>query len=96
MDILLFYFEVIKRHRGDKQMEHLDIQETPKLRDPALLMAFAGWNDASSAATTAASFITEKMKGSEFQGWNIFDRLHFQLSIELCSVLSNVQSIEIL
>jgi len=47
-------------------MEHLDIRETPKLRDPALLMAFAGWNDASSAATTAASFITEKMGGSEF------------------------------
>jgi len=52
--------------QGDNQMEHLDIRETPKLRDPALLMAFAGWNDASSAATTAASFITEKMGGSEF------------------------------
>ena len=52
--------------QGDNPMEHLNIQETPKLRDPALLMAFAGWNDASSAATTAASFITEKMGGLEF------------------------------
>ncbi len=47
-------------------MEHLDLKETPNLRDPTLLMAFAGWNDASSAATTAASFMTEKMGGLEF------------------------------
>ena len=47
-------------------MKHLDIKKAPNLREPALLMAFAGWNDASSAATTAASFITEKMGGLEF------------------------------
>lgn len=47
-------------------MEYLDIEKAPNLREPALLMAFAGWNDASSAATTAASFITEKMGGLEF------------------------------
>ncbi len=47
-------------------MEHLDIEQMPRLREPALLMAFAGWNDASSAATTAASFITERMGGMEF------------------------------
>ncbi len=47
-------------------MEYLDIEKAPNLREPALLMAFAGWNDASNAATTAASFITEKMGGLEF------------------------------
>ena len=47
-------------------MKHLEIKKAPNLREPALLMAFAGWNDASSAATTAASFITEKMGGLEF------------------------------
>ncbi len=47
-------------------MKHLEIKKAPSLREPALLMAFAGWNDASSAATTAASFITEKMGGLEF------------------------------
>ncbi len=47
-------------------MEYVDIKETPNLREPTLLMAFAGWNDASNAATTAASFLTENMGGLEF------------------------------
>ncbi|MEK6709013.1 MAG: PAC2 family protein [Nitrospinota bacterium] len=47
-------------------MEHLHIEELPDLRHPTLLMAFAGWNDASSAATTAASVIAQEMKGRKF------------------------------
>ena len=47
-------------------MEHLNIKEIPTLRDPAFLMAFAGWNDASSAATTAASFLAENLGGHVF------------------------------
>ncbi len=47
-------------------MEHLHLDEQPDLRNPAMVLAFAGWNDASSAATTAASFITEEMSGQKF------------------------------
>ena len=47
-------------------MEHMHIDELPVLRTPTLLMAFAGWNDASSAATTAASFIAQEMGGRRF------------------------------
>ena len=47
-------------------MEHMHIDELPVLRTPTLLLAFAGWNDASSAATTAASFIAQEMGGRRF------------------------------
>ncbi|MBI3126184.1 MAG: PAC2 family protein [Candidatus Tectomicrobia bacterium] len=47
-------------------MDHLHIEEVPPLRSPTLLMAFAGWNDASSAATTAASFIAQEVGGRRF------------------------------
>lgn len=38
-------------------MGHLRIGDLPKLRDPVLFMAFAGWNDAGQAATGAARFL---------------------------------------
>ena len=47
-------------------MDPLQIQELPKLRQPTLLLAFSGWNDASSSATTAASYICEELGGAEF------------------------------
>jgi len=47
-------------------MDHLKIQEMPELRSPTLVLAFSGWNDASSAATTAATYISEELGGSEF------------------------------
>lgn len=47
-------------------MEHLNIKEIPSLREPVFLMAFAGWNDASNAATTAASFLAKNLGGRVF------------------------------
>jgi proteasome assembly chaperone (PAC2) family protein len=47
-------------------MDNIHITEMPDLRSPTLLLAFSGWNDASNAATTAASFIREELDGSEF------------------------------
>ncbi len=47
-------------------MDPLQIHELPKLRQPTLLLAFSGWNDASSSATTAASYICEELGGAEF------------------------------
>ncbi len=47
-------------------MDPLQIKELPKLRQPTLLLAFSGWNDASSAATTATSYICEELGGAEF------------------------------
>ncbi len=38
-------------------MDHLRIGDVPALRDPALILAFAGWSDAGQAATGAARFL---------------------------------------
>lgn len=47
-------------------MDFLKIEELPELRSPTLLLAFTGWNDASSSATTAASYICKELGGQEF------------------------------
>ncbi len=38
-------------------LESLRIDDVPRLRDPVLLLAFAGWSDAGQAATGAARFL---------------------------------------
>jgi proteasome assembly chaperone (PAC2) family protein len=47
-------------------MDFLEIDEIPELRSPTLVLAFSGWNDASSAATTAASHICKELGGEKF------------------------------
>ena len=41
-------------------MTPLRFLETPELRDPALIMAFAGWSDAGGAASAAARYLVER------------------------------------
>ncbi len=43
-------------------MDHIRTYVSPQLKDPALIAAFEGWNDASEVATFAARFLVE--------GWN--------------------------
>lgn len=38
----------------------------PELRNPVLVAAFAGWNDAADAATTAVKFLIDRWKPSKF------------------------------
>jgi proteasome assembly chaperone (PAC2) family protein len=40
-------------------MPHLEWQERPHLRDPILVCAFKGWNDAGEAASAAVQFLCE-------------------------------------
>jgi proteasome assembly chaperone (PAC2) family protein len=47
-------------------MEHLRIDETPPLKDPVLIAAFAGWSDAAQAATSAARFLTGTWAANRF------------------------------
>lgn len=51
-------------------MDHLEMNQLPELRSPTLVLAFSGWNDASSAATTAASYLRKKLGGIEFASIN--------------------------
>ncbi|HLH73435.1 MAG TPA: PAC2 family protein [Chloroflexota bacterium] len=41
-------------------MEHLTEYHHPKLRDPVLLVAFAGWNDAAEVATGAVRYLIRR------------------------------------
>jgi proteasome assembly chaperone (PAC2) family protein len=48
--------------REATRMTALNIIETPELRDPILIAAFAGWSDAGGAATAAASYLVERWR----------------------------------
>lgn len=47
-------------------MDTLHIDGLPALRSPLFVMAFAGWNDASEAATDAVRFLVNKLNGKRF------------------------------
>src|SRR4051795_12886614 len=46
-------------------MDHVDWRERPELRDPALICAFKGWNDAGEAASAALGFLIESFDARE-------------------------------
>jgi proteasome assembly chaperone (PAC2) family protein len=47
-------------------VEELRIDERPELRDPILITAFSGWNDAGEAATSATRFMFRRWKPAVF------------------------------
>lgn len=47
-------------------MEHLRIERIPTLRDPAMVLAFSGWNDAGEAATTAVRHLIRRAGAIQF------------------------------
>jgi proteasome assembly chaperone (PAC2) family protein len=47
-------------------MSYLEVAELPSLRSPVLVMAFAGWNDAGQAATSAVRFLLERWSAERF------------------------------
>lgn len=46
-------------------MDHLIWSERPRLRDPALVCAFSGWNDAGEAASSALEFLIDSFGAYE-------------------------------
>jgi predicted ATP-grasp superfamily ATP-dependent carboligase len=46
-------------------MQDVIWRERPDLRDPVMVCAFKGWNDAGEAASTAVSFINERFESAE-------------------------------
>ena len=48
-------------------MEHIKLlEDIPTLKDPVLIAAFSGWNDASEVATWSARFLVRKWKAVKF------------------------------
>jgi len=59
----------------------LSIRELPEgLRRPVLIMAFAGWNDASEAATTALRYLAQGWSAERFATIDPEEFYHFGLS----------------
>lgn len=56
----------VDREREQRATEHLRLQHVPALRNPVMLMAFEGWNDAGEAASTAARLIVSQRDGEKF------------------------------
>lgn len=57
-------------------MELLAIERRPPLTQPTLLLAFSGWSDAGSAATTAVQYVIERVGARKFaaiDGEELFD-----------------------
>src|SRR3989442_7815868 len=46
-------------------MSYMNFTEQPNLRRPVLIMAFAGWNDASEVATTAVRFLVSRWEAKK-------------------------------
>ncbi|GAC1354941.1 MAG: PAC2 family protein [Ktedonobacteraceae bacterium] len=47
-------------------MSFMQYHSQPELRDPIMIVAFAGWNDAAESATTAVKFFIDKWKPTKF------------------------------
>jgi proteasome assembly chaperone (PAC2) family protein len=47
-------------------MAFVNYNQKPELRDPVLIAAFSGWNDAAEAATTAVKFLIDRWKPEKF------------------------------
>jgi PAC2 family len=46
-------------------MDHVEWSERPQLRDPTLVVAFKGWNDAGESATAALGFLADQFDATE-------------------------------
>lgn len=55
-----------KEPRESRALPYLTLHSVPTLRNPVLLMAFEGWNDAGEAASTAAQVVKSQLDGSRF------------------------------
>ncbi|HEX6511252.1 MAG TPA: PAC2 family protein [Chloroflexota bacterium] len=47
-------------------MEYITLHERPELREPVLIAAFAGWNDAAACATSAVRLLIEQWQARKF------------------------------
>ncbi|MGA2286383.1 MAG: PAC2 family protein [Dehalococcoidia bacterium] len=68
---MMLYSNVAPTHRqflgaARQVMPYTHIEQIPSLRNPLLVAAFAGWNDAAESATTAARLLVEKWSARRF------------------------------
>ena len=61
-------------------MEGLTWERRPELRDPFLICAFKGWNDAADSATTALEFLARKWSAERVAAIDPDDFFDFQVT----------------
>ena len=61
-------------------MDLVQFEERPKLTRPALVCAFAGWNDGGEAATTAATYLRDRWEASRFASLDPEEFFDFQVT----------------
>ena len=58
----------------------IELADVPELRDPIMIAAFEGWNDAGEAATAAIEYLTEAWKAEPVAAIDPEDYYDFQVS----------------
>jgi predicted ATP-grasp superfamily ATP-dependent carboligase len=61
-------------------VDHVRFEERPKLTRPAMVCAFAGWNDGGEAATTAATYLRDRWEGSRLASLDPEEFFDFQVT----------------
>lgn len=61
-------------------MEHVRFEERPQLSKPAMVCAFAGWNDGGEAATSAATYLRDRWEASRFASLDPEEFFDFQVT----------------
>jgi len=61
-------------------MDHVRFEERPKLTRPAMVCAFAGWNDGGEAATTAATYLRDRWEASRLASLDPEEFFDFQVT----------------
>src|SRR5919106_2808484 len=64
----------------DVPMDHVRFDERPTLTRPAMVCAFAGWNDGGEAATTAAAYLRDRWAASKFASLDPEEFFDFQVT----------------
>lgn len=72
-------------------MKHINVQELPALRNPFMLVAFAGWNDAAEAATSAARVLIGKYEAKKFAEYDAEEFYDFTSTRPLVRVGADFQ-----
>jgi len=76
----------VTEQRGGSQTRHLDWYQRRSAQNPVMVVAFAGWNDAGNAASSAAEYLEQTWSAAPFAAIDaeeFFDFTAIRPSIEL-------------
>ena len=72
-------------------MEYIQYHNQPELRDPVLVAALAGWNDAADAATTAIKFLIDRWKPTKIAEIDMEDFFVFTETRPIIKYVDGIQ-----